>query len=177
MSLIQRAQDDKYWEYPSCEHDYILCFLIKRNGVASIKEICKLCGHACESQKLSKYTDEEKEQMHQTTQEKLDLAREKYRTQLNEKRDIFYAAKLEEQKKRDAQWWREYNEYLSSPEWHRKRALVFERDNYLCQGCYSNSAELVHHLSYKHVGEEFLFELTSMCELCHDRIHAEPKNN
>ena len=73
-----------------------------------------------------------------------------------------------------AEWFAWYSEYLQSPEWQDKRAKVLERDNYTCQGCgAARAAMIVHHLSYQHVGNEFLFELTSVCERCHKRLHDE----
>ena len=71
------------------------------------------------------------------------------------------------------EWWKKYDAYLNSPEWHRKRAAVLERDNYVCQGCMQRRAEHVHHLTYAHVGNELLFELVSVCVSCHRRIHPE----
>lgn len=65
----------------------------------------------------------------------------------------------------------EYSEYLLSPEWREKRRLVLERDGYLCQGCRKAKATEVHHLTYRNIYKEFLFELTSLCEKCHDDIH------
>jgi hypothetical protein len=31
---------------------------------------------------------------------------------------------------------------------------------------------LAHHLAYKHVGHEFLFELAALCLECHARVHS-----
>jgi len=66
----------------------------------------------------------------------------------------------------------EYAAYLNSPEWHERRRLVLLRDEYLCQGCLRSAANQVHHLTYAHRGNEFLFELISVCEPCHSRIHG-----
>lgn len=63
-----------------------------------------------------------------------------------------------------------YSEYLTSPSWREKREIVFKRDNYLCQACLKNSAVQVHHLSYKHIFNEPLFDLISVCIRCHDII-------
>lgn len=68
------------------------------------------------------------------------------------------------------EWFQWYNTYLESFEWQVRRVKVLERDNYLCQGC-GEKAEQVHHKTYKHVGNEFLFELMSVCKKCHERIH------
>jgi 5-methylcytosine-specific restriction endonuclease McrA len=67
---------------------------------------------------------------------------------------------------------RQYHEYLQSPEWRELRERVLERDNHLCQGCLLANAAVVHHLTYDNIMAEFLFELISLCDRCHDRIHG-----
>lgn len=67
----------------------------------------------------------------------------------------------------------QYRIYLDSPEWRRRRALRLALDNGLCQakmiGCAKRATE-VHHLSYRHCGNEPLFELASVCGNCHRAI-------
>lgn len=75
------------------------------------------------------------------------------------------------QKQRE--WWQWYDRYLSTPQWKARRALVMKRAQGLCEGCRSAQAQQVHHLTYDHVGNEFLFELVALCNECHDRIHEE----
>lgn len=66
-------------------------------------------------------------------------------------------------------WMEKYKLYLESDEWKHRRILVLERDNYLCQSCHEPANE-VHHLTYAHVGNELLSELTSLCKSCHKAI-------
>lgn len=61
----------------------------------------------------------------------------------------------------------EYEKYLESKTWKKKRALVLERDNYTCQSCLSSHAHQVHHLTYEHIYNEPLFDLVSVCMDCH----------
>jgi 5-methylcytosine-specific restriction endonuclease McrA len=72
------------------------------------------------------------------------------------------------------EWWAYYEAHLRSEAWRRKRRLVFERDGGGCQarmeGC-TERASQVHHLSYRHLGDEPLFELVSVCDACHGRLH------
>ena len=63
-----------------------------------------------------------------------------------------------------------YGEYLNSVAWKDKRDMVLKRDNYLCQACLLSKATEVHHMTYKHVFNEPLFELISVCKSCHDQI-------
>lgn len=64
-----------------------------------------------------------------------------------------------------------YNEYLCSPAWKGKRDAVMRRDRNLCQGCLTNKATEVHHTTYAHKYDEFLFELVAVCSPCHRRWH------
>ena len=67
----------------------------------------------------------------------------------------------------------DYSEYLQSQAWASKRALVLRRAKGTCEGCGEKPPTEVHHLSYKHVCNEFLFELVALCAECHHRVHAE----
>lgn len=72
-----------------------------------------------------------------------------------------------------AQWWGDYESYMSSSEWRSIRAIVLSRDKNTCQGCLSAPANEVHHKTYEHFGQEFAFELISLCKPCHERMHVE----
>lgn len=66
-----------------------------------------------------------------------------------------------------------YSEYLDSDHWEMMRRKVMRRADNICEGCLSQTAEHVHHKTYKHLGAEFAFELLALCEECHDRFHKE----
>lgn len=72
---------------------------------------------------------------------------------------------------KDDEWWAAYNAYLKTPEWAERRRLVLTRAMGLCEGCRKAIPFHVHHLTYEHVGDEFLFELVALCEACHQRAH------
>jgi hypothetical protein len=98
-----------------------------------------------------------------------DLA-EKWNAKLRaywEEKRLRYDRDREEEK---AQWDRDYNRYLTSAKWADKRARVLERDNYLCQACRRRTATQVHHLTYKNVFDEPLFDLVAICDVCHNAI-------
>jgi len=69
----------------------------------------------------------------------------------------------------------EYEDYLLTDEWRKKRALVLKRDGNVCQGCLSAPANEVHHLTYENIFQEFLFELISLCRDCHKMLHNKRK--
>jgi 5-methylcytosine-specific restriction endonuclease McrA len=85
-----------------------------------------------------------------------------------------WIGKWEEQRlQQNDEWWCRYNEYLASDEWGRLRGLVLERDDHVCQGCRAHNATQVHHLTYRNVCHEFLWELVSVCDECHRRYHGD----
>lgn len=74
----------------------------------------------------------------------------------------------------DQPWPELYRDYLRSHEWALKRAKVMRRAGHVCEGCGDHPAVDVHHLTYEHVTQEFLFELVALCAGCHERIHLQP---
>lgn len=75
-------------------------------------------------------------------------------------------------KARNDYWWERYDAYMASPEWRERRSKVFERCRGFCEGCGKAQATHVHHLTYEHFGEEFLWELKAVCLGCHERVHG-----
>ncbi|NLR73370.1 hypothetical protein HGI47_21095 [Novosphingobium sp. ERN07] len=70
-----------------------------------------------------------------------------------------------------------YRAYLASHEWKSLREKVMRRCNRICEGCGDSPATEVHHLTYRHFMNEFLFELVGLCEACHVRWHDSDKSN
>ena len=64
-----------------------------------------------------------------------------------------------------------YLAYLESAGWKDRRSLVLLRSGWMCEGCGVRRARDVHHLSYAHLYDEFLFELVAVCRQCHERWH------
>ena len=92
------------------------------------------------------------------------------------KRLEILGADPEANKKALLNFWAWYREYLDSHEWKEKRTRVLLRANNICEGCGEKKAMEAHHLSYKHRGAEFLFELVALCQECHAKLHAEHEN-
>lgn len=79
--------------------------------------------------------------------------------------------------KESAEWWAAYNDYMRSARWADKRRRVLDRDKEMCQACLKRKASQVHHKTYEHCqneqgefGYEPLFELESICTICHDAL-------
>jgi 5-methylcytosine-specific restriction endonuclease McrA len=68
----------------------------------------------------------------------------------------------------------EYEDYLKSEQWKKLRLQILERDSGTCQIC-GDKAETVHHLTYKHLKNEYLFELVSLCATCHKNEYHQDK--
>lgn len=100
------------------------------------------------------------------------------------KREAFYKEKWDEQtrfqqwvepKKREYErnlFLNEHNVYLKSDQWRQLRLKILERDRYICQSCLTEKATQVHHLTYERWKKEAAFDLTSVCDKCHERIHS-----
>jgi len=70
-------------------------------------------------------------------------------------------------------FWSDYSVYLLSPEWAERRRLALARAEGICEGCRKEAPTEVHHLTYDHVGQEFLFELVAVCPRCHSQLHPD----
>jgi uncharacterized protein with PIN domain len=80
---------------------------------------------------------------------------------------------LQKQKRGEDGYKRKYDIYLTTPSWQAKRAKVLRRAGGLCEACLERKATQVHHLTYDHIFEEFMFELVAVCDECHARLHAD----
>ena len=69
---------------------------------------------------------------------------------------------------------REYEEYISSAEWRRRRQEILRRDRHRCQapGCRARARD-VHHRWYSDpIGREPDSALESLCRECHRIVHG-----
>ncbi len=76
----------------------------------------------------------------------------------------------EARSRENAEWWQRYTAYLKTDAWRSRSALVRKR-NPTCEGCGLRPSTQAHHLTYKHVCNEFLWELVAVCDACHERAH------
>ncbi len=67
----------------------------------------------------------------------------------------------------------QYAAYLTTPWWRAVRVWAIRRAKHRCQhpGCTARHGLEVHHLSYKHLGDERSYELRVLCAACHQRAH------
>lgn len=91
--------------------------------------------------------------------------------------EAIYQRHVRKQKEHEGIFGRKYDAYLKSPEWQARRAKVMGRANGLCEGCLERKATQVHHQTYEHIFEEFMFELVAVCDECHARLHPEKEGD
>jgi hypothetical protein len=165
-----------------CQHRKIVVVKVASNGARSFREQCPTCGEdgatlrgADLSARVRSAAPPWDESLAARHREAVSARFHELAARDQAERDRRYAAELAERERQRAEeravWFRWYSAYLLTPEWRRRRAAVLKRDGGICQACLVAPATQVHHLTYQHVGREPLFELTSVCDACHDAIH------
>jgi len=81
-------------------------------------------------------------------------------------------------RKYNSKWefFKDYGEYLKTPQWLAKRESVLLRDGYRCTECGSQLDLRVHHLNYKKLYDEDVSDLKTLCKNCHDKKHPRKKS-
>lgn len=148
-------------QYECAHEDQVVTRRIIRNGSEQFVMQCRRCGEKC-----SNPIKREVAVKDGSVPDFDEVLLERYR---KERSDAIKRADESE----SSEWWDWYTEYLDSTEWREKRKQVLRRAQYLCEGCRSAEATQVHHLTYRHVGDELLFELVAVCEGCHERCHRD----
>lgn len=72
-----------------------------------------------------------------------------------------------------------HNPFYDSRAWRYKRRYILQRDRYICQRCLKGGkivpATMVHHIKPLEDCPEFSLDdknLVSLCNTCHEQIHA-----
>jgi 5-methylcytosine-specific restriction endonuclease McrA len=87
-------------------------------------------------------------------------------------REEYWKEREAERKRQEEQRRYDYEAYPLTPEWADIRKKIFKRANGICEGCGTEPAEQVHHLTYEHCRNEFLWELVAVCRHCHLSVHG-----
>ena len=174
MKHVSEVLDDLFAEVPvvfcDCGAAAQPRKLKNANGDWLVRRQCPNCGKAIppflavrrfDLSKLALF-DEEARMRHEAAEaEEYDRRRDR----LAEARQIEYDERREK-----------YAAYLLTDRWRAKREKVLLRDGYRCTACWDAEATEVHHLTYAHIGDEPLFDLTSVCAACHRRITKMDRN-
>lgn len=69
----------------------------------------------------------------------------------------------------------EYDEYMQSDKWRRRKHRLFTRRGYVCEMCGASGVPLdVHHKNYDRLGHELDEDLQIVCrEVCHPKADRE----
>ena len=104
-------------------------------------------------------------------------ASKKRAVQLQRERDTlaYWEERDRERYEENKEWWAGHEEYLKSEKWRMKRHRVLERDDHWCQACNAEPAAHAHHLTYTRHKNEPLFDLISVCLVCHEELHPHMK--
>ncbi|MFA4900889.1 MAG: hypothetical protein WC563_15330 [Brevundimonas sp.] len=166
---VQASRDSLPTEPAECTHEHLIeCVRTLSNGATAWGTQCKRCG-CWNARKKSDFATEPT-----TTYESA------IRDEWEAEQRMFWQGMSahfqheHEQKREDdhSAWLIEYNDYLASDVWAKRREAILKRDEGLCQGCLRRPATQVHHLTYAHWKNELAFELLSLCKLCHEKVHG-----
>lgn len=136
-----------------------------KSGMTTYKAFrwqCTVCGAG--SNMVSKESLTYKQKMEATQFD--DGLREQWYAQKKAAREATWPARQEDRR-------RLYEQHVMapSPKWLAIRDRIFSRSGGMCEGCGTRRASQVHHLTYQHLGDEFLWELVAVCRECHERVH------
>jgi hypothetical protein len=155
LYTCESCQSIRY-EEKICEHEWIKLKVKIANNTFQGRQGCKICYSV--DPKIYKLKDfiNEKESDLQKIHD--------YRRKID---DLFWNRLKFLQTKYHEKFEQRYENYIKSIQWKLKRDEILLRDKITCQIC-GNRATEVHHLTYKHLESEYLFELISLCAKCHE---------
>src|SRR5690625_3470247 len=158
------TEEDRTELYAECEHqETTVRRRFIKNGAIQYRHQCRKCGEAVGGAVAKSVVEEE---YFLGVDDFDEDAHERWKSRMQEIR-------RERSRERRSAWFGRYDQYLRSDDWRQRRELVLKRAGGVCEGCGTMPAAHVHHLTYEHVGNEFLFELVALCLGCHERIHAD----
>lgn len=78
----------------------------------------------------------------------------------------------------DTTGFKDYNRYIRSNDWKKKRDERVEYDGNRCRNCGSRLYLQVHHRKYNSLGKEDVkSDLVTLCDECHDKITKNNRKN
>lgn len=167
---VQIVKNESGYSYLSCDCDRTAVRIrTQSNGVQIYALQCLDCGRQIRA--VSKNAPEILEMPNRIPFD--EALKEHWRQRVQEHTHAQVQERERQQQERTTEWWQQYTAYLETTAWQLKRQAVLTRANNWCEGCGKRQATQVHHTTYKHVFDEFLFELVAVCEFCHRRIHPE----
>ncbi len=77
-------------------------------------------------------------------------------------------------------WFPTYKDYLKSDLWEKNKTKFkncphmkkhIARNWWCCEFCLGKWMLSVHHWTYKRLGAEYMYDLSLICDICHERVH------
>jgi hypothetical protein len=163
--LVKRPSPGMYNGKPR----FVICLMCGECGMVNVGGIpeISLPRFYAAGFTLHTITQEKWEECQNKLTRKREEIRQRWQDEAQQRRDAWTKESQERHK--------EYEAYLLTDAWRKKRNAVFERDKYICQACLVNRAVSAHHLTYDNLFNEPLFDLVSICKPCHDAIHEARK--
>jgi len=162
-----KEETKAHWDQV-CGHARLVLAQVKyRNGSSHVRKVCLDCGEF--------RGDTLRRSQEHATLPVVDQAaiRNGYHAKRRELYEQIVQKHVRIQRKRDAGFQKEYINYLSSPKWKQIREKVLTRANRICEGCLDKPASVIHHLNYKSIYSEMLFDLVALCRDCHEKCHPD----
>ncbi|MEM7779453.1 MAG: hypothetical protein AAF697_03560 [Pseudomonadota bacterium] len=166
-SAYREALVEFYDRECSHEHSEPMALIIS-DGRKQVYRCCTECGERIGSAMSQK----DKAWVDSLPTESLALS-ERYTDRRNQERHEIMLRLARQQFSERGRFTKAYRDYLESDDWRKRRELILKRCGGVCEGCGIEPATEVHHLSYEHFMEEFLFELVGLCHSCHERCHLD----
>jgi len=69
------------------------------------------------------------------------------------------------------EWYRDKQEYLESDKWARTRQTRLDIDSNECVKCGEKNKLEIHHITYKRLFNENIYDLVTLCRSCHQEVH------
>jgi len=155
-----------------CDHEWYYTLFELENGT---KQLRKICIH-CDKRNPKIYS--QKEVALDCIETEIEAEYQHKQIWLVEKDRTIYSELIDELNKlKQQKYFQGYYDYINSSKWQDKRQIILKRDNHICRIC-GNAGNNVHHLSYAHFGNEYDFELVTLCEDCHmNKYHSKEVEN
>jgi hypothetical protein len=151
-----------------CQHANVEMAQVKyRNLSLHVRRVCVECG-AFKGDTIKR--ENEHSDLQIIDQESIRAA---YDKRMQGRREEIIQKHVRLQRRREAGFQIEYISYLGSPDWKQRRERVLKRANFICEGCLEKRATVVHHLNYKSIYSEMLFDLVGLCKECHAKCHLD----
>lgn len=169
------AKEFADWSRQECKHDPRRQELRRgtnKNGSPVIRMQCLDCGERVGQSIKRPPNADDLSEIDDSIYEAHIAARTAAKDRIDQKYVEIQLRRWKAKEKGDSYYKQAHEAYISSPAWKERRRLVMDRAQGHCEGCRKAAASEVHHLSYEHLGHEFLFELVALCRDCHSRVHA-----